>query len=72
MSHFIALAASCFRRWAVPPSRGMSVVAIATVPATRLKGLPLRVSLLPLLCIFISDKVWPVPSRRDTLNLCGL
>ena len=69
MSHFIALAASYVRSWAVPPSRGMSAVAITTVPATHLEGLPLKVSLGPLLCILISDQVWPVPSRCDTLNL---
>ena len=71
MSHFIAFATSCVRSWAVPPSRGMSAVAITTVPALRLERLPLRVSLVPLLCILISDKVWPVSSRCDTLNLCG-
>ena len=70
MSHFIALAASCFRRWTIPPSRGMSGVAIATVPVTCLEGLPLRVSQVPLLCILIIDKVWPNPLLCDTLNLC--
>jgi len=63
MSHFIALAALHVRSWAVPPSRGMLAVAITTVPATHLEGPPLKVSL------GISDKVWPVPSRYDTLNL---
>ena len=55
--------------WAVPPSRFMPAVAIKTVPGTRLEGLPLRVSQVPLLCILIRDQVWPVPSRCDTQSL---
>ena len=43
MSHSVAIAASCFRRWAVPPSSGMSAPAIATVSGTRLERLSLKV-----------------------------
>ena len=57
MSHFIAIAASCFRRWAVSPSKGMSAPAIATVLGTRLERLSLKVLRVPLLCILVSDKV---------------
>ena len=69
MSHFVALAASCVCRWAVLLARGVSAVAIPTVPATCLEGLPLEVSLVPLLCILTSMRVLPVPSRCDALNL---
>ena len=47
----------------------VSAVAITTVPTLRLERLPLRVSLVPLLCILISDRVWPIPSRCDTESL---
>ena len=44
----------------------VSAVAITTL---RLERLPLRVSMVPLLCILISDRVWPIPSRYDTQSL---
>ena len=48
MSYCIALAASCFRSWAVSLSRDVSAVAITTVPATCLERPLLGVS--PSLC----------------------
>ena len=69
ISHFIAFVTSCIRSWTVPPSRGM--LAVTTVPAIRLERIPLRASLVSLLCILISDKIWPVLSRCETLNLWG-
>ena len=61
MTNFIALVTSCIRSSEVPPSRVMFAVAISIIPAIRLERLPLRISLVPLLCILISDKAWPVP-----------